>query len=476
MATQRPTLTASGWIVPKSRDDVARWALGDDGQASALEVADGDGRSTGWGRAITGAGVGRGFDPFGQNISSTNIGTVVGQTSSVVTLTDVFTSDGSGVRAVCGTVDKYIELQFALPYPMLVRQLAVLAAANPTTQSTLSIYAGTDSGYSTFISRGVVVNTGGGKDGYHTNGLVTVKLGGPSPTDAWVNGSALNLDTQLFTHIKVRCTPLSGQFADFTLVKWLANPAQRSRIALTFDDGYDSCFKYAVPLMQSRGLRGSFAIIPDLIGTAGYMTLEQLRELKANGHEILTHGPIGGAGSLTANYANATLAVADAVACRQRLVDSGLITTDAEYATYVWPQGQYQFSTGDTSLLDAMKAAGFTAGRVVQRHLSYSHSAARSTAYGGLIAPIFGHQRSTTTSGAEDTEITNCTNAIAYAAANGLDAVGMFHKFIADQGVFSATTTLDIEVSRFVTIIDAIVTQIAAGKATNELFSNFSGL
>jgi hypothetical protein len=435
-----------------------------------------DGKITGWGRNITGAGAGAGFDPYGQSVSSTNILTVAGQTSSPVTVTDVVTPDGSGVRAINGTADKFIELNFILPYPMLIKQLGAVVSANALTQSAIAIYAGTDSVYTTFIARGIVVNSTGGKDGYNSNGLVGLKLAGPTPLDLWTNGSALNLDATLFTHIKVRCTPLSGQFADFTMLRWVANPSQRSRIALTFDDGYDSCFKWAVPLMQARGLHASFSIIPDLIGTAGYMTLAQLRELKANGHEILTHGPVGGAGSLTVNYANATLAVADAVASRQSLSDLGLITTSAEYATYIWPQGQYQFSAASTTLLDLMAAAGFTTGRVVQRNLSYSHSAARRTIYGGLLAPIFGHLRSVTTVGAEDAEIVACTTAIAYAAANGLDAVGMFHKIIGDQGTFSVTTTLDIEVTRFATILDAIVTQIAAGKATNELFSNFSGL
>lgn len=419
---------------------------------------------------------GAGFDPFGQNISSSNITTLTPQAGSTVTLTDVQTAEGPGVRAVSSAADKYIELVFALPSPMLIKNLGIIAQANGVTQATLGIYASTASTFlsNITISKGLNTSSGGGANGAQSHGLLNYTLCGQSPTNVWANPGTLSLDTTLFTHIKIRITPVGGQIADFTVVKWIVNPAGKSRIALTFDDGLVEQYTYMMPLLQARGLVASLGIIPDRIGASSlYMTLPQLREMKANGHEILTHGPIGGAGSLTANYGTIAEMVADAVACRKQLVDWGLITTEQEHSTYIWPQGLFQTASGNTELLDKMKAAGFTKGRTVTRYLSYSAAAAKATQYGALIAPIFGHIRSSSSSGDEDTVISNCTTAISYAVSTGLDAVGMFHKVIADQGVFAATTNNDIEVSRFITILDAIVTQIATGKAKNELFSNF---
>jgi len=420
---------------------------------------------------------GDGFDPFGQNISTTNITTLTPQSGSVATVTNVMTAEGPGVRAVSDTADKYIEMTFALPYPMLIKNLGIIAQANGVTQATLAIYASTSSSFlsASSISKGIAVNAGSGKNGAQSHGLLTFTLCGQSPSNVWTNITPVSLDTTLFTHIRVRITPASGQIADFTVVKWIANPAAKSRIALTFDDGLIAQYTHVAPLLQARGLRASFAVIPDLIGSSSaYMNLSQLRELKANGHEIITHGPIGGAGSLIDNYGSISAMVADAVACRDSLIAKGLITTENERSVYVWPQGKFQSASGNTDLLEAMKAAGFTTGRSVTRYLGYSHAAAKATRYGGLIAPIFGHIRSGVSSGDEDTVITNCTTAITYAVSTGLDAVGMFHNIIADQGVFAATSNNDIEVSRFITILDAIVTQIATGKATNELFSSFA--
>ena len=64
---------------------------------------------------------------------------------------------------------------------------------------------------------------------------------------------------------------------------------ERARYAITFDDGSSSDYKYAVYL-ASKGIRATFYINPGKIGTAGYLTLDQLRKMQTMGHLIANHG------------------------------------------------------------------------------------------------------------------------------------------------------------------------------------------
>ncbi len=60
-------------------------------------------------------------------------------------------------------------------------------------------------------------------------------------------------------------------------------------IAITFDDGYKDVFQYAVPILQKNRFVGSFAVIPNLIGTPGYATWDDIIESYKSGMEIVSH-------------------------------------------------------------------------------------------------------------------------------------------------------------------------------------------
>lgn len=450
---------------------------------SAAYATDSSGNVTGLvgpdGMHQLGRGVGRavGVDPLAGTLSAT-IGTLTGQSGgTTVTATDVTTAQGPGVRYVTtGVTGEYAQLQWTLPESMTIRQIAALFYFDSAVISTIAFYAATSGGFgaSTSISKTISVNASSGKNGAQSNGLPIYLIAGPSISNAWANTGSLDLNTTLFTQIRIRVTPVAGQLVDCTLVGLRMNPARKSRIAIVSDDGYKSWFKYALPLLQARGLRCSVAAIHELIGSSSaYMSESEFLELNANGHETLTHGPIDGGGSLIDNYATTAERIADMVASRANLKARGLFWSAAQEKCYIWPQGEFQDTASDTALLDAALAAGFTVGRTVSRFLPWSIDLAKSSTYGGLVLPIIGHSRQTSEVN-EDAEIVNITDSIAYCAANGLDGVLMFHEIIADQGSFSATETTEIEVSRFITIIDAILTQIAAGKVENVLFSDFA--
>jgi len=58
---------------------------------------------------------------------------------------------------------------------------------------------------------------------------------------------------------------------------------------LFFDDGYANDFKYA-QYLAAKGLRATFAIIPWRIGQSGWLSIEQLYQMRQMGHCIVNHG------------------------------------------------------------------------------------------------------------------------------------------------------------------------------------------
>jgi len=58
---------------------------------------------------------------------------------------------------------------------------------------------------------------------------------------------------------------------------------------ITFDDGRASDHHEAFPVLSELGLRATFFVVPTLVGTEGYATWSELREMVAAGMEIGSH-------------------------------------------------------------------------------------------------------------------------------------------------------------------------------------------
>ena len=54
-------------------------------------------------------------------------------------------------------------------------------------------------------------------------------------------------------------------------------------ITLTFDDGYESFYTIAFPLLKKHGLKSTIFIIKNRIGKKGYLTMRELREISQSG-------------------------------------------------------------------------------------------------------------------------------------------------------------------------------------------------
>ena len=61
------------------------------------------------------------------------------------------------------------------------------------------------------------------------------------------------------------------------------------RVLLTFDDGGVSAYSHTADELEERGWRGHFFIVTNWIGKPGFLTAEQIRELRQRGHVIGTH-------------------------------------------------------------------------------------------------------------------------------------------------------------------------------------------
>lgn len=74
---------------------------------------------------------------------------------------------------------------------------------------------------------------------------------------------------------------------------------ERGVVTLVFDDARSGVHEYALPVMQRHGLVASVAVISELVGTPGFLTLEQLRTMERfAGWEMVAHHvtPLPGGG------------------------------------------------------------------------------------------------------------------------------------------------------------------------------------
>lgn len=97
-------------------------------------------------------------------------------------------------------------------------------------------------------------------------------------------------DLTSIDRIQVIVKGASGQLTvNLDSVRFLDGP-DKAYFVFSFDDGDGSIYDNAYPLMQKYGFAGCMGIISSAVGESGAaMTLSELREMHANGWEILNH-------------------------------------------------------------------------------------------------------------------------------------------------------------------------------------------
>ncbi|MFZ0442949.1 MAG: chitobiase/beta-hexosaminidase C-terminal domain-containing protein, partial [Methanobacterium sp.] len=60
-------------------------------------------------------------------------------------------------------------------------------------------------------------------------------------------------------------------------------------VIITFDDGFESTYSIAFPIMEQYGIKGTVYVVPAWLGSPGYLTLEELTKLHDAGWIIASH-------------------------------------------------------------------------------------------------------------------------------------------------------------------------------------------
>ncbi len=63
----------------------------------------------------------------------------------------------------------------------------------------------------------------------------------------------------------------------------------KKHVVITFDDGYLDNYQNAFPLLRKRNFSATFFVIVNRIGSSGFMTWDQLREMQQHGMSIQSH-------------------------------------------------------------------------------------------------------------------------------------------------------------------------------------------
>ena len=73
-------------------------------------------------------------------------------------------------------------------------------------------------------------------------------------------------------------------------VSCIEDEDSRKRVVLTFDDGEENNYQNAFVVLRTFGFRAYFFVTANRVGTEGYMTWDELKEMRDAGMIIGAHG------------------------------------------------------------------------------------------------------------------------------------------------------------------------------------------
>jgi len=122
----------------------------------------------------------------------------------------------------------------------------------------------------------------------------------------------------------------------------------RKPLVLTFDDGYEDFYTQAWPVLREHGLTATIFVCSGIVGRAGHLTWDQLRQLVAAGIEVGSHG-----------VTHRPLTTMTPAGVRRELVDSKRTIQDQIRA----PVRVFSFPTGrhNRHVVLAVELAGYDA-------------------------------------------------------------------------------------------------------------------
>lgn len=108
-------------------------------------------------------------------------------------------------------------------------------------------------------------------------------------TDFSVAAGTPNWNTTNFSVMRFRLEAQAGIAHDVVLDRFAYAGHSRPMVCVMFDDGYTTVATAAKPIMDAAGIPGTVAVIASRVGTNLYMTVEQLKQLQADGWSMVNH-------------------------------------------------------------------------------------------------------------------------------------------------------------------------------------------
>jgi peptidoglycan/xylan/chitin deacetylase (PgdA/CDA1 family) len=116
----------------------------------------------------------------------------------------------------------------------------------------------------------------------------------------------------------------------FNMFATVPEPA-KGVVTFNFDDNFTTAYTVAYPILDTAGFPATTYVIPDLVGTTGYTTLAQLKELQADGWQIGSHGAFN-----YTSYNNSKI-ITEILRCKTYLLQNGFTGGD----DFAYPGGGY---------------------------------------------------------------------------------------------------------------------------------------
>ena len=149
-------------------------------------------------------------------------------------------------------------------------------------------------------------------------------------TARWVSGIVGDHDPRKVTEIAL----LQPRAVDQTSAP--LKPLNEPIITVTFDDGWESVYTNALPVLQRKGIRTTQYIISGVLDNPSYMSVRQLQSMQSAGHEVGAH---------TASHADLTML--DEKQLKVELADSQADLTEhfGAVVDFTSPYGAYNAHT-----------------------------------------------------------------------------------------------------------------------------------
>ena len=183
---------------------------------------------------------------------------------------------GTDPTALSGSMDKDISLNFRNKHRSIYFRFYVYG--NPATDvNGVHVYLSSTSNFSKYLMGDIPSSRL--NEGWNYFIL--------NPDNAVVNNGE-NWDNE-FIKIRLSANPAPGKTCMVTFDGIYVYGEGIPNAVITFDDGWDTVYTAAFPIMKELGLKGTAYIVPNFLGRNNYMNEAKLRELHEDGWCIANH-------------------------------------------------------------------------------------------------------------------------------------------------------------------------------------------